>query len=793
MATHRTQSPRRLLLLAPAGAVLMGAPLVAALRAASAPVEVQLPGTQPLEVGSLTAPEQCDNCHGGYDLAVEPAHTWRGGLMAHASIDPLFWATLAVSEQGFDGAGDLCLRCHVMDGWLAGRSEPTDGSALLDGDANGVSCHLCHRLTNPDGSEHVGVQNAPFLANDGGSPAAAYIGNGMAVLLGADVRLGPYDNATSNNHATDGSAFHRSGELCGTCHDVSNPITGDLAHDFGSMTPLAPGTYDGSPGGNVEDKAAFNNPPFAYGAVERTYSEWRVSGLADLPVAAYGTLPAELQAGSLRVARDAAVAVRPDGNYVDGDPRTFTCQTCHMRPTQGKGARQNSAPVRADLPLHDLTGGSTWMPDAISWMDAQGTLHLGGGLSADERAGLAAGKTRARETLRSAASLTVDGDQVRVVNLTGHKLPTGYPEGRRMWLHVRWYDEHGLLVREDGAYGPLQVQVGGAVTTVETLLDPHDPELRDYVIEPGITAEWAGQLLGWGWDPGLVLEYDRVTGAPGRTLGDLAAQPAGTAWKTNHFALNNTIVRDTRIPPYGMGFDDALARSILPVPRDQYGDPGPGGVYDHGDSFSLDPPAGAVAADLRLLYQSTSWEFVQFLELANDGSVASLASAGTDLRRAWQATGMSTPEELAAAVWFDPVAVGERYCDPAVPNSSGLPARLGVTGSPLVADHDLGLVATGLPSQVFGIFVVGDARAFVPQAGGSEGNLCVGGTIGRFPMVLASGASGSFQLDVDLGALPVWPPHAVVPGESWAFQGWFRDAHPTATSNYTDAVEVRFR
>ncbi|MBT8075072.1 MAG: hypothetical protein KJN61_01265, partial [Gammaproteobacteria bacterium] len=75
------------------------------------PPAVQQPGTQPGEIGGLESPNKCDNCHGGYNSAVEPAHNWRGSMMAHAGRDPIFWATLAVAEQDFDGAGDLCLRC----------------------------------------------------------------------------------------------------------------------------------------------------------------------------------------------------------------------------------------------------------------------------------------------------------------------------------------------------------------------------------------------------------------------------------------------------------------------------------------------------------------------------------------------------------------------------------------------------------------------------------------------------------------------------------------------------------
>ena len=96
--------------------------------AAAAPVvptDIQQPGTQPAEVGNLESPDKCDNCHGGYNTAVEPAFNWRGSMMANAGRDPIFWATVAVAEQDFDGAGDLCIRCHSTGGWLR-RALDTD-------------------------------------------------------------------------------------------------------------------------------------------------------------------------------------------------------------------------------------------------------------------------------------------------------------------------------------------------------------------------------------------------------------------------------------------------------------------------------------------------------------------------------------------------------------------------------------------------------------------------------------------------------------------------------------------
>ncbi|MHC4235729.1 MAG: multiheme c-type cytochrome, partial [Planctomycetota bacterium] len=117
------------------------------------PNEIQQPGTQPNEVQNFESPDKCDNCHGGYDEARaysnEPAFGWRGSAMGNAGRDPIFWATLAIAEQDFDGAGDLCIRCHSTGGWYAGRSTPTDGSGLAAGDDDGVDCDTCHKVTNP--------------------------------------------------------------------------------------------------------------------------------------------------------------------------------------------------------------------------------------------------------------------------------------------------------------------------------------------------------------------------------------------------------------------------------------------------------------------------------------------------------------------------------------------------------------------------------------------------------------------------------------------------------------------
>jgi hypothetical protein len=61
--------------------------------------------------------------------------------------------------------------------------------------------------------------------------------------------------------------------------------------------------------------------------------------------------------------------------------------------------------------------------------------------------------------------------------------------------------------------------------------------------------------------------------------------------------------------------------------------------------------------EVRLLYQTTSWEYIQFLWLQNDGTVTFLADEGTNMLDAWLNTGMSAPLEMATqTVALTPVA-----------------------------------------------------------------------------------------------------------------------------------------
>jgi len=144
------------------------------------------------------------------------------------------------------------------------------------------------------------------------------------------------------------------------------------------------------------------------------------------------------------------------------------------------------------------------------------------------------------------------------------------------------------------------------------------------------------------------------------------------------------------------------------------------------------------------------------------------------------------------------VAIGDRYCQNGIANSSGRPGRLEVHGNNAISANDCLLVASQLPPQVLGLFLASMTQDTVPALGGGQGTLCLGGAIGRFAapgQIQITGAAGSFDLVLDLAALPL--PSGLVAaasGESWYFQAWHRDTLAWVTSsNLTDAVGVTYR
>jgi hypothetical protein len=524
--------------------------------------DFELPGTQPLSLAeSISTPDTCAPCHSSFGQPeAEPVRNWRGSMMAQSGRDPLMWAALAVSNQDAPHSGETCLRCHLPKGWLEGRSAPEDGSMMTAADREGVQCGLCHRLVDPVADPENPLEDAAILA--GLSEPVPALGNAMMVVDPEDRLRGPFDiiaDLGGDPHlparSTLVSPFHSSSEICGTCHNLRNPLftKNEMTGEF-ELNPMA--TPSSDPGKGFPEQS--------------TYDEWAASEYATTGVFApqFG--------GNLQL--------------------VSTCQDCHMPDVTGKDA--NLGLTRDDVPQHSFAGANTFIPAVLPF-------HPAFGAEVDPAA-LQEGIVKSTEMLRKAATLsaTVAGGAltVRVTNESGHKLPTGYPEGRRMWLHVRAFDGRRNVVFESGRY------LFSSATLVGHGAAPADPD----------------------YDPHLQV-WEAVQGVSA----DVAALVGIPEGPTQHLSLNNVRLKDNRIPPRGFTNADYAGFDGEPVGAafadGQYWDEA---VYPVGSE--------AAQAEVTLYYQTASREYVEFLRDEN-----TTTAAGNLLFDLWEDHDPSTPVVMA--------------------------------------------------------------------------------------------------------------------------------------------------
>src|SRR5208283_969064 len=103
---------------------------------------VFLPGSQVGSVDPAESVQICQQCHqtDNVQRAIPVYDYWAGSMMAQSARDPIFYATLAVSNKLYTTSGEFCIRCHSPTGWLAGHSENFTGDSLTGTDLDGVQC-----------------------------------------------------------------------------------------------------------------------------------------------------------------------------------------------------------------------------------------------------------------------------------------------------------------------------------------------------------------------------------------------------------------------------------------------------------------------------------------------------------------------------------------------------------------------------------------------------------------------------------------------------------------------------
>ena len=147
--------------------------------------------------------------------------------------------------------------------------------------------------------------------------------------------------------------------------------------------------------------------------------------------------------------------------------------------------------------------------------------------------------------------------------------------------------------------------------------------------------------------------------------------------------------------------------------------------------------------------------------------------------------------------WDGSGTLGTNYCM-ANMNSQGLTGRMSAEGSLTVTDNDLTLKASDIAPNAFGFFITSETEGFVAHPGGSAGNLCLGGAIGRFVgagQIKNSGPNAEIDVLIDLTDIPTpLGPVSMAPGQTRSFQLWHRDASAggTPTSNFTNGLRITF-
>ena len=136
------------------------------------------------------------------------------------------------------------------------------------------------------------------------------------------------------------------------------------------------------------------------------------------------------------------------------------------------------------------------------------------------------------------------------------------------------------------------------------------------------------------------------------------------------------------------------------------------------------------------------------------------------------------------------------YCQ-AAPNSTGSTGSISGSGSTYFLNQTpISVMASNLPASSTCYLLAGPSTAFIQNPGNSEGNFCLGGSVGRYlNQVQQTTSGGTAQSDVPLDNIP----HpslggiSLLSGDTYHFQYWHRDSSGsgTPTSNFTNGLRVR--
>ena len=396
----------------------------------AAPGAAQAPATTTrataAHTGALfTTSDNCMACHNnlvtplGEDVSI--GSTWRSSMMANSGRDPYFQAGL---------------RREVID-------HPAAAADIQD------ECAACHM---------------PMLQR------TAHAADGRADIF-AQLPIGTHDS--------DEQALAADGVSCTVCHQIGNEKLG-TRETFNGRFVMQPTPASGT------------RPIFGPFKIDRgrTTIMRSVSGFEQSESAHIRESTVCSTCHTLYTQ-----ARGPDGRVIGELPEQMTfqewehsavraeksCQTCHMPPVIGTTRIASvMGDQREGLARHLFVGGNAFMLRILNrYRTELGVAAASSELEATARATLRQLETETAvvsidRAERDGGAIAVD---VAVRNLTGHKLPSGYPS-RRAWLHLSVLDQQGRIVFESGAIDPTGLIRGNDNDADPARFERHYDEIR---------------------------------------------------------------------------------------------------------------------------------------------------------------------------------------------------------------------------------------------------------------------------------------------------------------------------
>ncbi len=502
--------------------------------------------------------DSCASCHTDPEMEIQtpvPGVTrnvsigtaWETSMMANATRDPYWHAVVASELDNFphleEVINDECIVCHAP---------------------------LAYDLTEKEGLD---LRLFDQLSEAGDTV----------------INPGLYSMDETNevfNHAMDGVS-------CSLCHQMDGTNLGTEESMSGGYTIL------GSPTGDEKDRPAYGqyaDPEVSYMRQQAGYLAQQglhVSTSESCATCHNLNVHAITQDGvpldDVLFAEQAIYTEWQNSDFATGGPQEATCQSCHMPKLDQEVIIGQGAPgKRPDFSEHTFLGANTVMQTMLK--DNSAELGIKPGLNFDESI------LRNREFLKTSAEVTINGSgvidgqlsfDVKVRNLTGHRLPTGY-HSRRVYLHVQVLDSSEQVVFESGRIRPDGSIVGVAEDVNSSTWEPHH-EL--------ITSETQVQV------------YQAITG---NSDGE----------RTHSLLASSFYLKDNRLTPSGMDKGAILNNDNLPDTFGVFGEALTDGNFNNGeDTVGYRVAVGTnevftVYAELR--YQPLSYGHLQKLWTQGD-------------------------------------------------------------------------------------------------------------------------------------------------------------------------------